>query len=516
MNALAHEHKAPAATGNPWIANPEDQATVPVPLPVIIVGVEGPYTSQDRKLWAFLLHTVWEELGEKVIHEVPVKEIENVFRQFRSRHHTDWIWESADRLAGTKVKWIRVEGDRRYKGVDNLLGAETDEETQKEGVLRFNFPPLLVPILKDPQRFARLRTHFMIELSGKYAVSLYQLLESAANKENPELVASVEELRRWLKVPEGKMYRWQDFRRKVLEQGIRQINESPEGAGFTVAYVPIKEGRAIKKVRFTINKTEAREKMEERIQAGERQLVLPLNSGRDTTAVNAEFSVPPEVLHPAHSSPPDKTVDNPTLISLLTEAGLSQRDARKIARERWDYVDAEADPEKVADGSFESYIREKIDLLQRQEKTPRSRTGFLLKAIRENWVNPAFAEQEKKTTETHLAMQKLTNEQKRERLRDEKEQILRERDNKKRPICEELLTPALAEALLCDLVERKRYNKSWLNHGLTALENYKDGGWFAMAMDEALEERYPDRLRAINQEYQPRLDALDAKIKALG
>ena len=71
-----------------------------------------------------------------------------------------------------------------------------------------DFPPLLVPILKDPRRFARLRTHFLIELSGKYAVTLYELLESAANKDVPELKASVEDLRRWLQVPKGKLLRW--------------------------------------------------------------------------------------------------------------------------------------------------------------------------------------------------------------------------------------------------------------------------------------------------------------------
>ena len=64
----------------------------------------------------------------------------------------------------------------------------------------------------------------MIELSGKYAVTLYELLESAANKSVPELTATVEELRHWLKVPAGKLLQWQDFRRKALEPAVQQIN----------------------------------------------------------------------------------------------------------------------------------------------------------------------------------------------------------------------------------------------------------------------------------------------------
>jgi hypothetical protein len=340
-------------------------------------------------------------------------------------------------------------------------------------------------------------------------------LESAANKDNPELVASVEELRRWLKVPEGKMLRWQDFRRKVLEQGIRQINDSPEGAGFSVAYTPIKEGRAIRQVRFTITKTEAREKMEERIKAGERQLVLPLNT-RPDAALDAQFSPLPEDPPAVDAPPSEDTGSGPAVTGLLIEAGLSQRDAGKIGRVQWDYVDAAARPAEAAEASFERYIREKIDLLQRQDKAPRSRTGFLLKAIRENWANPDFAEREKKAVENQAFLQKMANERKQEKLKEEKERILQERDHKKRPICEALLTPPLADALRDELVERGHYNKSWIDPHLTALENYRNGGWFAMAMDSALEERFPERFQAVNDAYQPRLDALDAQITALG
>jgi hypothetical protein len=266
--------KLPIPTGNPWLISPDDPATVPVPLPVIIVSVEGPYTEQDRKLWTFLLHAVWDELGEKVIHEIPIREITRVFRDLRSRHHTDWIWESAERLADTKVRWIRTEGDKRYKGVGHLFGAETEDEVKEKGTLRFHFPPLLVPILKDPRRFARLRTHFLIELSGKYSVTLYELLESVANKEVPELRASVEELRQWLKVPEGKLLRWQDLRRYVLEPAVRQINDNPTGAGFRVRMKVVKESRAITGVVFEVLKTKERQAFDAKLQDHEKQLNL--------------------------------------------------------------------------------------------------------------------------------------------------------------------------------------------------------------------------------------------------
>jgi len=295
--------KVPIPTGNPWLPSPDDPATIPIPLPIIIVSVEGPYTEQDRKLWTFLLHTVWDELGETVVHEIPIRDITRIFRDLHSRHHTDWIWESAERLADTKVRWIRTEGDKRYKGVGHLFSAETEEELRERGTLRFNFPPLLIPILKDPRRFARLRTHFLIELSGKYAVTLYELLESVANKAIPDLRASVEKLRQWLKVPEGKLLRWQDFRRYVLEPAVKQINANPTGAGFQVQMRLVKEGRAIKGVVFEVLKTKERQAFDAKLKDQEKQLHLfdvrlktttyergkTLASGWDIYALEAEW-----------------------------------------------------------------------------------------------------------------------------------------------------------------------------------------------------------------------------------
>ena len=114
----------------------------------------------------------------------------------------------------------------------------------------------------------------MIELSGKYAVTLYELLESAANKSVPELTATVEELRHWLKVPAGKLLRWQDFRRKALEPAVQQINDNAAKAGFTVRVKLVKESRAIKWVKFEVIKTTERLALDAKLQAREKQLNL--------------------------------------------------------------------------------------------------------------------------------------------------------------------------------------------------------------------------------------------------
>lgn len=259
-------NKSLTATGNSWLLRHDDPATVPVPLPVIIVNIHGPFTERDRKLWVFLLHVVWDHLETNAIHEVPVQDICRVFRELGGDRSNGWIWESAQRLTRSIVEWEQTEADHRYRGISSLFSAAITDDARENGILRFAFPALLVPILKDPGRFARLRVHFMMGLSGKYAVTLYELLESVANRREPQVKVELSELRRWLKVPEGKLTRYQDLRRFVLEPAVAQINDDPVAAGFSVEVEALKAGRSVRAIRFRLTKTAERETLEARLQ----------------------------------------------------------------------------------------------------------------------------------------------------------------------------------------------------------------------------------------------------------
>ena len=259
--------KAIQPSGSAWVVSQDDPATVPVPLQVVITSVEGPYTEKDRKLWTFLLHAVFDKLGKEVLHEVAVRDINAVFRELGGEHDSKWIWESAKRLAKTTVEWEATYDDERCLGIDSLFGALLTKDARAQGRLKFHFPPLLVPILLEPTRFARLRVHFLIKLSGKYAVTLYEVLEGYANRRDGECRVSIKDLRTWLKVPDGTYAAWKDFRKWVLDPAIKQINDDPLGAGFTVAYEPIRKGRFYHEIVFRVTKTDGRKLADTRLKA---------------------------------------------------------------------------------------------------------------------------------------------------------------------------------------------------------------------------------------------------------
>jgi hypothetical protein len=251
-------------SGDPWTPSPDNPATVPMPWEVIVVKVHGDYTERDRKLYAFLVHAVWDEMETTRIHELSVAEINKVFRELGGDFSPQWIWESATRLNKTQLEWEEVEnGECSAQGAASLLSSvRADTKAKESGYLQFEIPAALIPIFKNPDRFARLRIHFMLGLSGKYAVTLYEILESVVNMRNPVLEVDLTTLRKWLKVTDGKLDRYVDFKRRVIEPALRQINDNPEGAGFSVEMQPIKVSRAVDRIRFILTKTAFRTELE--------------------------------------------------------------------------------------------------------------------------------------------------------------------------------------------------------------------------------------------------------------
>jgi len=246
------------SSGSAWVVSDDDPATVPVPLQTVIMKVDGPYTERDRKLWVFLLHTVFDKLGDEPIHSVPIRDINSVFRELGGDHGTAWLWESAKRLSKTIIEFETTMGDERFLGVAALFGANVPAKAKRGSELHFFFPPNLIPIIKQPMRFARLRVHFMLKLSGKYAVTLYEILEGFANRRDGQCRVSLDELRIWLKVPEDSYPDWKDFKKRVLDPAVNQINDDPLGAGFSVEYTPIRKGRFYNEIIFQLTKTPKR------------------------------------------------------------------------------------------------------------------------------------------------------------------------------------------------------------------------------------------------------------------
>lgn len=240
------------------VSAPRKNVTVPFPLK--ISQVMGPYTERDRKLYVFLLHAAHQNLESKKTHSVSIPEVERVFESLRRGKDRGWLWQSAQNLASTTIQWVTQDDDGKYvQHLTPLLSYASTKEG--ENILRYEFPEKLLPVLIAPFRFSRVRTHFLIGLSGKYSVTLYEILEAFTR--DGVLEVSIKDLRHWLGIEDGTLEEFKALRRRAIEPAIAQINAAPEQAGFTVEVVPIKSGRTVLGLRFLLTKTPERIKDEE-------------------------------------------------------------------------------------------------------------------------------------------------------------------------------------------------------------------------------------------------------------
>ena len=243
-----------------------------------VVGVatikDRTMTALDYKLLATLLYLTHSELeevsGKGGYHEIEGEELLSIFSSYSGskdkKQLSDQIWKSFKRISSLTVEYQRTDNDYRYEGISSMIDIErktllTDET---HSTFRFQFPRALVPILLSPRLFAMLKVSFILEMTSKYSIALYQILVPYAELTfKNSIEASLDEWKGWLKVPfsekAGSAWkRFAVFRRDILDPAINELNEKSITTGFRVSYELIRGGRGggVKRIRFDVEKVD--------------------------------------------------------------------------------------------------------------------------------------------------------------------------------------------------------------------------------------------------------------------
>jgi hypothetical protein len=133
--------------------------------------------------------------------------------------------------------------------------AKLDEDTDM--CIMHLSPHLASTILKLKREYTKINLQDLGSLSSRYAIKIYEVSISYKSMEgqNGNLPGawywerSIQDLRELLAVPDGAYTTAQDFRRYAVENPITEINAA--GLGIQISSEGIKQGRAIKLIRFT-------------------------------------------------------------------------------------------------------------------------------------------------------------------------------------------------------------------------------------------------------------------------
>jgi plasmid replication initiation protein len=153
--------------------------------------------------------------------------IKNTLKSLRDRS----IWVTLDDGSETTLAWInKVKIEKR----SGLIKLELDKDMK--------------PYLLDLQEnFTQYSLMYTLAMRSQYSIRLYELLKSYQFKKYQPF--EIDELKRLLHAE--KYERYPDFRRKVLEIAVREINELTD---ISVSYSPQKPSRKIIGISFNIDR----------------------------------------------------------------------------------------------------------------------------------------------------------------------------------------------------------------------------------------------------------------------
>lgn len=256
-----------------------------------------------------------------------------------------------------------------------LSGAKYKEG---KGTVTLHFDPLLKPLLLQLQSyFTKYELGHILRFKGQYTIRFFEFRKSFLGRNKPEVTLDMDALREMLGLRKTEYQVFSNFRIRVLEPARQELLEKI-GQSFT--WEPIRQGRGgkVTAIRFTFEDDCEEEKK--------------------TGMVNVSTSLLEKETERGHPLPPEPPISqeepvlepkNSSAVRLLVDCGVSAPVA-----------------EELAAAYEEPYILEKLAILNAHVGPLKSRAGFLVKALQENWQDPEQEERRRNEERREAAQAK--------------------------------------------------------------------------------------------------------------
>lgn len=196
-------------------------------------------------LYFMMLSLVRENDETGKVYEISVKEIETI---------TGRMWNYNQLLEATEGMIGKVFRIEQHDGILQVAMLSSAKYVRGMGKIELSIDKNLRPYLLDiKNNFTSFQLHCVFSLSSKYAKWMY--LQFSRWKDIGFVSFEIEELRLLLnlKDPSGKLPeqypQWIEFRNRVLNTSVRQINETTD---LRISYELEKKGRSFHRINFTI------------------------------------------------------------------------------------------------------------------------------------------------------------------------------------------------------------------------------------------------------------------------
>ena len=318
------------------------------------IQIESKITHLQRRAWNVLLANAYNELPNRDIHRVSVAELAKKLG-FNSRDY-DHLKETLEALVDCTVKWNILGKDKNEEwGVASLLA----EARIKDGVCTYAYPPYLRTKLYNPRIYTKINLSLQNQFTSRYALVLWEVCFDyfdLSRNEGETPFIPIEIFRELMGLEKGEYSLFKVLNRDVIKPAIEEINML---TNFFIEVERKRIGRRIGELKFKISRL------------------------KELPALEPSFESTQMPLF-------DEIEDLPTIAVKLIQAGVSRKEALRIANQEWDVVDADAQSEDKE--NFAVYVEEKIGLAQ-YATSVKNAGGFIVKAIQKNYQNLEFQKQ---------------------------------------------------------------------------------------------------------------------------
>ena len=336
------------------------------PSPAIQIQIQGKITNLQRSAWNVLLANAYDELPNQDLHRISVAELTKSLG-FDSPNE-EYLQETLEALVNCIVKWNVLDNDTKDgSGVASLLGSAEIIN----GICTYSFAPLLRYKLYNRRTYTKLNLHLQKRITSRYAFTLWQIcfdrFDIARNQGETPFIP-LDRFKALMGIALDDYPTFKTLNQRVIKPTIKEINER---TNYHVEVERKRIGRKIGEMKFKISRLK------------ELPSVEPI---QETVSLDIE--------------------DLPPIAIKLVLAGVSPKDALRIANEEWSAVALL--PESP---NFAAYVEEKIGLAHHATDV-KNAGRFIRRAIRLNYQDPVAKEQlqERKRREQVAMLDSLESE----------------------------------------------------------------------------------------------------------
>ena len=448
------------------------------------IQIEGKITLLQRRAWNVLLARAYDELPAKERHAVRVPDLMRDLAY--NSGDQEYLKDALEALVGCKLKWNILDKDGHTEwGVAALLaGAKISR-----GICVYEYGPTLREKLYNPHMYARLSLLVQNRFESKHALTLWELCVDylGAKRDCGETPwIDIDAFRKIMGIEDSHYYAalFKKLKQKVITPALTEINRLSD---FSVTVEYQHKGRRVTALKFKMR----------------RVFLLP-------GPANTQAPLFPEL------------DDMPPLVKELRDVGLSTQDALEVWQQGFHYVDAATRPLEIgedAEAEFARYIREKIHLLKRRQASGKVEniTGFILEAIRKNFANPEFSQEEKHQKAAEATKAKKVQDVQKRQLESQLEELEKARNEALAKECSDIaaMSPEVLETALPGVLQTNAVLRDLYKPDRSALDNYRESFSLQGALGPYLESHAPERIQAIKDHYAKLMATVEGQIVAL-